>query len=370
MALNKLVLKNYRIHKYSDIDFSDKVNFIVGGNGQGKTSIIEAIYYLCSTKSLNSFSDYEAVNFAELFFEIRGSFSDVSKNNCRIKYSKEENKKSYFFNDKQTVSASEVIGRFPVSVLTPADRNLTLGSPADRRKFADSSLSQASAVYLDSLLEYNRTLRQRSALLFKIKETRNYSMLSQLDVWTQRMVKLGSYIIKKRKEFVEEFSPYISDSYNFIMQGKEVPKIEYKSSVVFNEESDVEESFFSIMDELKDEEIRRAVNLVGPHKDDFLFSINGNDIKRFGSQGQNKTFQAALKFAQFFFLKNILNKTPIFLLDDVFGELDAERSFKISEYLTKLGQSFITLTNFAKLEFLKSSESLTINISEGVIIYG
>ena len=153
------------------------------------------------------------------------------------------------------------------------------------------------------------------------------------------------------------------------MDKEEIPSIEYSYLEKYNN-NNVDERFEELVKEKKDEELRRCINLVGPHRDDLIFEINNFNLKKFGSQGQNKTFQTALKFAEFFYLKDTTNKTPIFLLDDVFGELDAFRSVKISEYLRNVGQAFITLTDFANFSFLSKSENDSlIRLQNGKIGY-
>ncbi len=372
MILSSLQLKNFRSHKETSTIFSDKLNYIVGGNGQGKTSILEAIYFLCTTKSHNS-SDTQVVQFGENEFELNGCFKDKTENKIRIYYSLSENKKYYFENSKIINRTADIIGKYPVVILTPADHAITQGSPRDRRKFVDSVISQASETYLKILLDYNKTLRQRSSLLNQLKESRfsKYSgstdLNDELEAWTTKLIETGSELIKHRKKFVEDFNSFISDSYKIIMEQDEVPKIIY-SSLDGDLNGNIEEKFKELIGEKKEEELRRASNLIGPHRDDFIFEINGINLKAYGSQGQHKTFQVVLRFAEFFYLKEITGKAPVFLLDDVFGELDTHRSMKISDYLKSVGQAFITLTDFTNISFLKRSpDDLVLNIKNGEV---
>lgn len=369
MILERLALSNFRLHKNTELDFSENLNYIVGGNGQGKTTILEAMYFLCTTRSLNQASDNEALNFDERFFEITGAFRDTVKNKIRIYYDLDTNKKNVFLNDKQVNRASTLIGKFPVVTLTQSDHSITLGAPADRRKFVDSVISQSSETYLKILLEYNRTLRQRSSLLSQIKESNNRSLLSQLEAWTETLINSGSEIVKHRIKFIRTFQEYIENSYQRVMEGKEKPSV-YYSFYGEQDESMIEEKFRDELKERYNDELRRATNLVGPHRDDFIFTINEHEIKKFGSQGQHKTFQIALRFGEFFYLKNIRSRVPIFLMDDVFGELDTNRSRKISEYLNDIGQAFITMTDFTNFEHLQKTENdLVLNVSNGKTAY-
>jgi DNA replication and repair protein RecF len=367
MVLKSVYLKNFRSHRDIKLNFSGNLNYIVGGNGQGKTSILESIYYLCTTKGLISKSDSEVLRFSEKEFEVSGLFQDLTEDNIRIYYSSDENRKYCFRNNKTITRHAELIGKFPVVVLTPSDHSITQGYPADRRKFIDSVISQASETYLGYLLDYNKTLRQRSSLLYRIRE-RNAG-IDELDAWTENLVKTGIEIIKYRTSFIKEFNQFIIDSYKIIMEENEHPEVHYTFLDDFSE-GDIQMKFCEMLKEKRDEEIRRAQNLVGPHKDDFIFTINNYNLKTYGSQGQNKTFQVVLRFAEFFYLKEITGKTPIFLLDDVFGELDAYRSSRISGYLKRVGQAFITITDFADFSFLKKEDSdVILKLNEEGISY-
>lgn len=370
MILSSVFLKDFRSHLNTSINFNSGINYIVGGNGQGKTSVLESIYYLCTTKSNISRSDTEALRFDQNNFEIKGLFKDLTEDNVRLIYSSEDNKKYYFLNEKLVNRSAEVIGKFPVVILTPSDHSITQGSPIERRKLVDSIISQASSNYLFSLLDYNKTLRQRSSLLNALKESRNKIDRNELNSWTEKLIKTGTEIIVYRKKFIDEYNKYVRESYFEIMNNEEVPAINYSYLDNVNADSNIIKEFERLINEKKDEELRRGVNLVGPHRDDFVFQINNFNLKTFGSQGQNKTFQTALRFAEFFYLKDITNKVPIFLLDDVFGELDANRSVKISRYLKKIGQAFITLTDFADFSFLSKDENDSlIKLKNGQIEY-
>lgn len=369
MVLKQIELQNFRLHKNTSLNFSDRLNLIVGGNGQGKTSILEAIYYLCTTKNLNLSSESDVVLFGEQTFDVRGNFSDLTTNHTRIFFDLQRNKKNFFLNEKQVSNSSEVIGKFPVVSLIQADHAITLGAPADRRRFVDSVISQASHTYLEILLEYNKILRQRSSLLWRIKETGDRGLFNQLEAWTESLISAGSEIIKHRIRFVNEFNEYLAQAYNQIVEDKEHPKISY-DSIPSVEEEDADEKFRQELDVYREDELRRAVNLVGPHRDDFIFYINDLELKRFGSQGQHKTFQIALRFGQFFFIKDKIGRTPIFLMDDVFGELDSYRAGRISEHVASIGQTFITMTDLTRIEELNlNNGNVLIKVDNGTATY-
>ena len=354
MILTGLSLRNFRAHKNTTLNFSEALNYIVGGNGQGKTSILEAAYYLCTTKSFNS-KDVEVLSFNENEFEVIGNIKDITENKLRVYFSVGENRKYFFQNDKIISRAAQLIGKFPVVILTPEDHSITQGAPAERRKFVDSVISQASNTYLNILLDYNKTLKHRSVLLNQLKERYSKQLDTELEAWNEKLIESGSEIINHRKNFLKEFTTYVSESYKRIIDTKESPGIEY---LFLNntETNDIKVEFARIIKEKKEEEIRRAVNLVGPHKDDLDFTLDGLSLKKFASQGQQKSFLLALKLAQFEFIKNKKHTKPLLLLDDVYDKLDEARFKKLIELVSgnEFGQVFITDTHPERIKDLFS----------------
>jgi DNA replication and repair protein RecF len=370
MVLKDLELQNFRLHNNTVLKFSDKLNYIVGGNGQGKTTILESIYYLCTTKNLNQALDKEVVSFSKESFEIRGRFKEKVENKVQLQFSNETNRKHTLLDEKSITRASDLIGKFPVVTLVQLDHAITMGSPVERRKFVDSVISQSSETYLRILIDYNKILKQRSQLLSEIRERYDQSLIAQLDAWTESLIKNGSELIKHRMAFCNEFQNYLTEAYSKIMSETETPGMEYLFFDNVLEVDQIEQRFKELLNDERDNEIRRAANLIGPHRDDFLFTINGMELRKYGSQGQHKTFQIALRFGEFFFIKEKQGITPIFLMDDVFGELDTYRAQKISDYLNEIGQAFITMTDFGRLEKLNSGNGdLVIKVENGSINY-
>ena len=371
MNLLTIHLKNFRKHIDTYLKFSRKLNFIVGANGAGKTTILESIYYLCTNRNFNTRTDNEAVNFGQSSFEVEGSIMDLTENKIRVFYSQTENKKVYFKNGKKISRSVNIIGSFPIVTLTPSDLSITKGYPGDRRKFIDSILSQASETYLKNLLDYNKTIKQRATLLFLLRENYSNQLNEELDAWNEKLIQTGVYLLEKRQRFIKEFKVFFEESYLEIMEKKETPEIIYSFlNTGIDNQIKIEEKFRELLKKKREEEKRRAVNLVGPHRDDLIFKIDNVDLKKYGSQGQHKTFQIALRFAEFFYLKQLTGKTPLFLLDDVFGKLDSKRAKKISNYLRKVGQAFVTVTDLADFSFLdKSREDTIIKVKEGMFEY-
>jgi DNA replication and repair protein RecF len=234
----------------------------------------------------------------------------------------------------------------------------------------DSVISQASRPYLNTLIEYNRILRQRSALLTLLKEQRRSDYLRELDAWSTQLLEAGKRLIEMRIQFCGEFTTRVKEAYVTIMRDEEIPRVEYFTLGEIR--TDVKAGLFEAMlSARREEEIRRGANLVGPHRDDFIFAVNNVPLKQFGSQGQHKTFQVALRFAEFFYLKEKSGETPIFLLDDVFGVLDTKRSIQISDCLQSVGQAFVTITDFSNYRFLTTrSGDATFLVQGGAVSNG
>jgi DNA replication and repair protein RecF len=204
----------------------------------------------------------------------------------------------------------------------------------------------------------------------QLKENKSKFLFDELDAWTAKLIDSGTVIINYRIKFVAEFIKYIIDSYNIIMGNDEYPGFRY-SCLENCEGPDIKEEFSRLLGSKRNEELRRAANLAGPHRDDFIFEINNLNLKTYGSQGQHKTFQVVLRFAEFFYLKEVIGVVPLFLLDDIFGELDTKRATKISGYLRELGQAFITVTDFTNLSFIKKNEfDRFISLNHGGVVYG
>lgn len=350
MFLQNLHVKNFRNHSYTDIKLGEKANVILGDNGEGKTNLLEAISYLSLTKSFYAGSDSVVIALGEEIFEIESNIvSDretVSK--VHIGYNLATGEKAYTINKRRIEPFSSVIGRFPIVILAPENSSITFGGPSDRRKFLDLVISQTSTAYLEYLSEYRKVLRHRNKILSENKISKTDPSLV-LEPWSDQLINIGSKIILKRREFIVEFQKYINESYNKIVDVNENPKIEYSSSFNIEESDDlqeIEKKFLFNLNRRSREEIRTGTTLVGPHRDELNFLINDLDLRKYASQGQHKTFLIALKIGEFFFLQENCRETPIFLLDDVFSELDEHRAERMLKLIETLSQTFITSTNF------------------------
>lgn len=366
MIIQYAHLRNFRNHSDTTFNFATQMNVLLGNNGQGKTNALEALSFFSLTKSFYATSDVTVMKKGETFFELDGTLvSDSGKEfTVRIAYDHVQKEKKYTINNVVPDKLSLVIGKFPVVVLSPENSSITFGAPGERRKFIDLVISQSSAMYTEQVLEYRKILRQRNAILHS---ARGKDCRDTLAPWNEMLVHHGAMLMNKRQTFLKEFLPYITDAFLHIVGEKETPMIAYASTVQLDETESVESIKHKLSQKLQQkyvDELRFRTTLVGPHRDDILFSLNEMPIKHFASQGQHKTFLVALKAAEFFFLKQRCNETPMFLLDDVFSELDEERSRSLLALVESLGQTFITTTDekiFGEIQWNTQRKKFFIN---------
>jgi len=349
MNIARLNVRNFRNHRSSALEFGSGMNVLLGRNGQGKTNILEATSFLSLTKSFFAASDATAMRIGEEFFDVCGTIVSDSgvAHDVRAAYDGATGQKQFTINGVRPENLSSVIGRFPVVILSPENNAITFGAPSERRKFIDLILAQLSRSYLEDLLEYRRVLRQRNRILLdgKIRGRFNSSVL---EPWTINLVNHASRILQRRILFVGEFQEFVANAYRELVVADEEPRLRYESLPEFTGGSSLAEIAERLQRELNtrsEEEERRGATLVGPHRDDLSLLINGISVQRYASQGQHKTLLVALKIAEFRFLKNRRNEAPILLLDDLFSELDQERSHRIVQLLGDLGQTIVTTTD-------------------------
>ena len=349
MKIRELHVKKFRNHTHTDAVFGGGINAVLGENGEGKTNLLEAISYLCLTKSFFGSADGIVLQIGEQGFEVSGDLETDSglQYHVSVSYDHEAGHKNFLINKAPVEKFSEVIGRFPVVVLSPESGAITSGGPADRRRFLDFVIAQASKVYLEDLLEYRRVLRQRNRVLFDNKVSR-VEQPDLIEPWDQELVDRGARIIYRRNAFLRELQPIVHESYGRIAGRAEEPTLQYLPSVAHGERASEEEVRDLFRQELKrkaPEEKRLGLTLVGPHRDELELAINKLSVRSHASQGQHKTFLIALKVAEFLYLKNKRNERPMLLLDDIFTELDRHRSERLLALTEAVGQAFITTTN-------------------------
>ena len=343
MRLAHLRLRSFRAHDATEVDLAEGVNLFAGPNGAGKTNLLEAIHYLSLGKSFLTSSDAHVVQRGEAHFEVEGSFVGERRPSLtvRVVVVPGEGKRA-FVNGAPLDRLADLVGQVPTVVIAPADADLTAGGPTERRRFLDTTLSQAYPVYLDDLIKYRRALRQRNALLQSVRRGKALAP-GTMDAWDEELAVLGARIIGRRAEFLQGFSDRLGEAYQLLDAVGEVPSLTYAPSVTDSDGEGVE-GFRAVLRRRSRRERDLGRTLVGPHLDEVVFQLDGFDLRPYASQGQHRTFALALRIAQALFFRDHLDETPILMLDDVFGPLDPERADVVLGLLGEqtLGQSLIT----------------------------
>ena len=344
MFLKKLALVNYKNISSQNFEFDTKLNCFVGPNGIGKTNILDAIYHLSFGKSYFNPIATQNIRHEEDFFVIDGEFEKNGREEKIVCSLKRGVKKIIKRNGKIYDRLSDHIGLLPLVIISPADRDLIIEGSDTGRKFIDGVISQSDKKYLQDLIKYNKTLAQRNSLLkyFAVNQTFDEATLS---VYDEQLHRYGSAIHDKRKAFIETFIPIFEEQYTVISGGNEKVSLTYDSKLTAND-------LLTLLKNNIEKDRFLQYTGVGIHKDDLSFLINGHPIKKFGSQGQQKSYLIALKFAQFHFIKELAKTTPILLLDDIFDKLDENRVSHIINLVEheNFGQLFISDTHAERTE--------------------
>ncbi len=334
MIIKSIKLKNFRNYKELDMEFDNNTNILYGDNAQGKTNVLEAIYLCGTTKSHKGSKDREVINFDADESHIRML---VEKNDIvhKIDMHLRKNKtKGIAINGIPIKKASEIFGIVNVVFFSPEDLNLIKNGPSERRRFIDLELCQLDKVYLYNLTNYNKIINQRNKLLKDLYF--NPNLKDTLDIWDLQLVSYGEKIIKRRIEFVSQVNNIIFDIHKNLSGGKEELLIKYEPNV------DVE-NFSERLKMARDKDIKMKTTSVGPHRDDLNFLVKNIDIRKYGSQGQQRTAALSLKLSEIELVKQIINDTPILLLDDVLSELDSNRQNYLLNSINNI-QTLITCT--------------------------
>ncbi len=353
MHILSLSLLNFKNYPEAKLDFLPRINCFAGNNGTGKTNLLDAIYYLSFCKSFSNPADIQNIQFNEDFFVIQGQYKvNGSKDElyCGVKRG---HKKVFKRNKKEYERLADHIGTYPLVLIYPGDVNLINGGSDERRKFVDGVISQYNKEYLQRLLDYNKALAQRNTLLKIFAEKRYYDEAS-LEIWDEQLKINGAYIFEERTSFFKRFKPVFQENHDKLTGKVESIDIEYESQLV-----DANLGQLLLEARKKDRIVQHTT--MGIHKDNLAFLLNGQALKKFGSQGQQKSYVIALKLAQFQFTKQIKGYNPILLFDDIFDKLDPRRVELLIQMVSKndFGQVFITDTHTERLEGI--IEKLKIN---------
>ena len=356
MILERLSLLNFKNYDETQLEFCPKFNCFVGDNGMGKTNVLDAIHYLSFCKSFFNSVDSQNIKHDLPFFVIQGwvnKTGNIEEIYCGVKRG---HKKQFKHNKKEYERLSEHIGLYPLVMISPSDSELIWDGSEVRRKFIDSIISQYNKHYLEYLIAYTHVLQQRNALLKQFNERKQFDAIS-LEIWDEQLITYGNKIITTRLQFLEEFIPLFSKNYVFISGSKESVNLQYQSSLKEKNYKDSLEANIA-----RDRVLQHTT--VGPHRDDLDFTLEGNSLKKFASQGQQKSYLLALKLAQFEFIKDKKQTKPLLLLDDIYDKLDETRFNKLITLVSgeQFGQVFITDTHPKRIE-----EVFTIMHAEHII---
>lgn len=334
MIIESIELKNYRNYKELSMAFDPGTNVLYGDNAQGKTNILEALYVCATTKSHRGSKDREIINFEEDESHIK---MNIRKNDVpyRIDMHLKKNKtKGVAVNGIPIKKASELFGIVNIVFFSPEDLNIIKSGPAERRRFIDLELCQLNRLYVHSLVQYNKIVVQRNKLLKELSFRPDYE--ETLDIWDMQLLSYGKEVISYRAAFVSQLNEIIRDIHYHLSGEREVLRLSYDPNVE-------REQFEEALKKSRPQDIRQKTTLVGPHRDDMSFYVNQIDIRKYGSQGQQRTAALALKLAEIQLVKKITRDYPVLLLDDVLSELDSRRQEHLMSEITKI-QTVITCT--------------------------
>ena len=360
MIVESVELKDYRNYEFLDMNFNEHVNIIYGDNAQGKTNILESIYMCSTSKSHRGSKDREIVRFGEDEWHIK---LNVLKHGMKYRidmHLKKNKTKGIAVNGIPIKKAVELFGIINIVFFSPEDLNIIKNGPSERRRFMDMELSQLDKIYLSNLVNYNKVLNQRNKLLKDIAFSPSEQLMQTLDIWDMQLVKYGSLIIKGRKSFIEKINTIISDIHSRLTGGIENIKVCYVPDVDVNDfEEEVRNS--------RQKDIKYKVTGKGPHKDDLIFLINDNDVRKYGSQGQQRTAALSLKLSEIELVKLVIKDTPVLLLDDVLSELDSNRQNFLINSIGDI-QTIVTCTGLEEFINNRMNINKIFKVTDGHVV--
>ncbi len=352
MILKSLTVKGFRNYQETQLQFASVANFLTGQNGQGKTNLLEAIYYLSIFRSFRTNVDSELVNKDQKLFFLDGSFllADDNIQSLSASYQMQEGKRIKE-NGKRVKQPSKIIGSYPVTIVSPEQYVIVNGPPAERRRFIDILLSQTDQAYLQDLIDYNHLVKQKNRLLSNQLhfEGRFEDLLYP---WNHSIAEVGSRILHKRFHFIKTISESLRSNYKLITNTDDDLNINYfctifgnKNELCGTDQKSIFDFFQNRLQELESREKERGMMLEGPHRDDLIINLNDKNSRKFASQGEQKTILLTLKISESQYIEDCKGEPPILLLDDLFSMLDDVRSDGVLNFVTARGQFFITTTD-------------------------
>ncbi|HIW12790.1 MAG TPA: DNA replication/repair protein RecF [Candidatus Salinicoccus stercoripullorum] len=363
MILKNIHLGNFRNYESLDLEFHPKLNVFIGRNAQGKTNLLESIYFLALAKSHRTAKDKELIRFKQEEAFVNGSIS-TSYSDLPLSISVSSKGKRAKVNHMEVARLSQYIGHLNVVLFAPEDLNIVKGSPQVRRKFINMECGQISKVYLNMLSGYQKVLAQKNNYL----KQRNVDRV-MIDVLNAQLAEHASLIILKRQQFIQTIEKYASRIHGDISNGNESLTVRYKPNIKFESEDEksLELEIKSLLDDTLEKEIERGQALAGPHRDDISFYINDFDVQTYGSQGQQRTTALSVKLAELELIHEEIGEYPVLLLDDVLSELDETRQSHLLTSIRNRVQTFVTTTSISDINHTIMDEMQSFSIDDGKV---
>ncbi|KIL49193.1 DNA replication/repair protein RecF [Jeotgalibacillus soli] len=366
MYIEQLELVHYRNYERLTVEFDDNVNVILGENAQGKTNVMESIYVLAMAKSHRTSNDKDLIQWESEYAKIKGR---VMKQHSSLPLELTISKKGKRarLNHLEQSKLSQYIGNMNVVMFAPEDLHLVKGSPQVRRRFIDMEIGQISAVYLHDSNLYQKILQQRNHYLKQLQSRKQHDR-TMLEVLTDQFIEMAIKIVHRRFQFIKLLQQWAEPIHSGISRGLETLEVVYKPSVgvtADQEHAAIEAVFRGKFEELQEREIDRGVTLIGPHRDDLQFLVNGHDVQTFGSQGQQRTTALSIKLAEIELIHAEIGEYPILLLDDVLSELDDYRQSHLLNTIQGKVQTFVTTTSVEGIDHRTLNEATTFIVEKG-----
>lgn len=357
MVIKSIELADYRNYEQLDLKFDKRINILYGDNAQGKTNILEAIYLAATTKSHKGSKDREIINFQKEEAHIRTYLERDGVETRVDMHLRKSGSKGIAIDGQKIKKAAQLLGLCNVVFFSPEDLGIIKNGPADRRRFVDMELCQLDSTYLNNLNHYNRIVNQRNKLLKDMYMTQGLG--DMLSVWDMQLTSYGKQIIERRKLFTAQLNEIIYGIHKKLSGGKEELVIRYEP----DEET---EGFENALERARERDIRMKITSVGPHRDDFAFLIDGIDVRKYGSQGQQRTAALSLKLAEIELVRRLTKDTPILLLDDVLSELDKSRQQLLLHSIGDI-QTIITCTGVEEFVRNRFQVNRVFKVTEGTV---
>lgn len=369
MYLENITLQNFRNYELAELSFSPSINVLIGENAQGKTNLIESIYFLAMSRSHRTARDRELIRWDSEFAKVNGKLKKKS-HSVPMEIILSKRGKIAKLNHLEQKKLSNYIGQLNVILFAPEDLSLVKGSPSIRRKFIDMELGQMNKIYLHHLTQYQQILRQRNQFLKQAKYDPKYDQV-YLDVLTEQVAAEGAEVLFYRFKFVNQLNIWAQQVQTDISNHKEKLEIRYKTISEITDELNIEEIFTKLKENYESsqkQEIDQGTTILGPHRDDLIFYVNDRNVQTYGSQGQQRTTALSLKLAEIELMNEVTGEYPILLLDDVLSELDDNRQTHLLNSIQNKVQTFITTTSLDGVQMELLNDPLIFSVNEGTII--